>query len=50
MREDERFPGQVRDPVTDIVMTHRDEATSLTIKGVAIRKVGVASVTVVGEV
>ena len=44
----EGFLGQVRDPVTELVMTHCDEATPLTIEVVANRKVGIAAVTVMG--
>ena len=34
VRGGECFPGQVRDPVPDLVMTRRDKAAPLTIEGV----------------
>ena len=41
---------QIRDPVTELIMTRRDEATPLAVKGVANGKLGVAAVAVFGEV
>ena len=41
---------QIRDPVTELIMTRRDEATPLAVKGVANVNVGVAAVAVFGEV
>ena len=49
MRGSESFAGQVRDPITELVMTHRDEAASFTIEGLTNRKVGVAAIAVMGE-
>ena len=49
-RGDERFVGQVRDPVTELVVTRRDKATPLTVKEMVDRKGGVAAVVVVMEV
>ena len=50
MRGGETFAGQVHDPVTEIVVTRRAEATPLTVEGVANRKVVITAVTVMGEV
>ena len=41
---------QIRDPVTELIVTRRDEATPLAVKGVADGKPGVAAATVFGEV
>ena len=41
---------QIRDPVTELIMTRRDEATPLAVEGVANGKLGVAAVAVLGEV
>ena len=44
------FSGQVLDPVTELVMTLRYNASPLTIEGAANRKVCVAAVTLMVEV
>ena len=41
---------QIRDPVTDLIVTRHDEATPLTVEGVAYGEAGVAAVTVFREV
>ena len=46
----ESFAGHIRNPVTELVMTHCDEATPLTVEGVANRKVGIAAVTEMGDI
>ena len=48
MREGEKVSGQVHNPVTYLVVTDRDEASPLTIDGVANRKAGVADVAEMG--
>ena len=40
---------QIRDPVTELIMTRRDEAIPLAVEGVTNIKFGVAAVTVFGE-
>ena len=50
MRGSEGFDGQIYNPVPELVMARRDEATPLEIKGAANGKFGVASVKVFGEV
>ena len=40
--------GKVRNPVIDLIMTRRDEASLFTVKGVEYQEFGVASVTVPG--
>ena len=50
MRGIEGFAGKVNDPVPELIMTRRDEAAPLSVKGVANSKFGLASVTVFGEV
>ena len=50
MRGGEIPARQIRDPFTELIVTRRDEATSLAVKGVADRKLGVAAVAVFGEV
>ena len=50
MRGGESFSGQVRNPITEIVLTLCDKTALLTVKGVSDRKGGVAAVTVVREV
>ena len=50
MRGDESFPSQVRDPVTELVVPHRDKATPITLKGMADRRGGVAAIAVMREV
>ena len=50
MRGDESFSDQVRDPVTELVETHRDKAASLVVKGMTDGKSGVAAVAVMREV
>ena len=50
MQGGESFSFQVRDTVTDLVMTGRDKAALLKIQGVENRKVGVAAVTVMGKI
>ena len=49
-RGGEIFAGQVRNPVTEIVIMRRDEASPVTVNGVANIIVGVAAVTSLGEV
>ena len=41
---------QIRDPVTELIVTRRDEATPLAFKGVVDGEPGFGSVTVFGEV
>ena len=41
---------QIRDPVTELIMTRHDEATPLAVEGVANGKFGVAAVAVFGGV
>ena len=41
---------QIRDPVTELIMTRRDQATPLAVEGVANGKFVVAAFTVFGEV
>ena len=50
VRRGEIFSGQVRNPVTGLVVTHRDKADPLAVKGTANGESGVAAVTVVREV
>ena len=50
MRGGESFAGQVRYPVTEIVVMRRDKPTPLTVKGMVDGKSGVAAVTVMREV
>ena len=50
MRGGESLDRQIHDPVTELIVTRRDETTPLAIKGVANRESGVAAVTVFGEV
>ena len=50
VRGDESFSGQVRNPVTYIVLTRRYKSAPLTIKGVAYIKCGVVAVVLTGEV
>ena len=50
MRGGERFSGQVHDPVTELVVTRRDKAVPLTVKGMSDRKGDVADVSVVREI
>ena len=44
------FSGQVRDPFLELVVTRRDKAAPLAVKGMADGKSGVASVAVMREV
>ena len=46
----ESFHGQICNPITEIVVTRRDEAAPLTVEGVVNRKIGVTAVTEIGEV
>ena len=46
----EGFDVQVRDPVTYPIVIHRDKTAPLAVEGMAYGKIGVASVTVFGEV
>ena len=41
---------QIRDPVTELIMTRRDEATPLAVEGVVYGKFDVAAIAVFGEV
>ena len=50
MRGGEGPACQIRDPVTELIMTRRDEATPLAVEGVKNGKFGVAAVAVFGEV
>ena len=50
VRMSEGFVVQVRDPVVELVVTHRDKATPLAVKGMAYGEIGVAAVTLFGEV
>ena len=50
MRGSEGFSGQVCDPVPELIMTRRDKAAPLAVKGVADCKFGIAAVTVFGKV
>ena len=50
VRGSESHACQIRDPVTELIVTRRDEATPLEVEGVATGKPGVAAVTVFGEV
>ena len=50
MRGDEIFSGQVRDPVTELIVTRRDKSAPLTVKGVENGKVDVAAAAIMGEV
>ena len=46
----EIFAGQVCNPGTEIIVTRRDKATLLAVKGIAYGKIGVADVEVMGGV
>ena len=50
VRGGESFVGQIRNPVNKLAMTHRDEATPFSVEGVLNRKVGIAAVTVMGDI
>ena len=50
VRGSEGFDGQIYDPAPEFVMTRRDKAAPLAIKGMKNGDFGVASVTVFGEV
>ena len=50
VRGGESFSGQVREPVTEIVLTCCDKAAPITVKGMAYEKSGVAAVAVSREV
>ena len=50
MRGGESPARQIRDPFTELIVTRRDEATPLSVEGVANGKPGVAAVAVFGEV
>ena len=50
MRGGESFAGQVRDPVTELVVTRCDKAALITVKGMADGKSGDKSVTLMREV
>ena len=50
MSRGESFAGQFRNPVTEIIVTLRDKATSLAVKGMAYKESCIAAVTVMGEV
>ena len=49
VRGGEIFAGQVRDPVTDLVVTRRGKASLLVVKGMVDGKSGVAAVAVMRE-
>ena len=44
------FPGQVRNPVTDIFVIRRDEAALIAVEGMTYGEIGVAAVALFGEV
>ena len=44
------FSSQVRKPVTELIVTRRDKADPLAVKGMAYGEIGVAAVTLFGEV
>ena len=46
----ESIARQIRDPVTELIVTRRDEATALSVEGVADGEPGFAAVAVFGEV
>ena len=50
MRGGESFVSYVRNPVTKLIVARHDKAAPLTMEGVANRKIGVATVIVMGEV
>ena len=50
MRGGESPARQIRDPVTELIVTRRDEATPLSVEGVADGEPGFAAVAVFGEV
>ena len=50
MRGGESPARQIRNHVTEIIVTRRDEATPLAVEGEADEKPGVAAVAVFGEV
>ena len=50
VRGGESLTRQIRDPVTELIVTRRDEATPLAIDGVANIESGIAAVAVFGEV
>ena len=50
VRGGDRFYSQVRDPVTELVVTRRDKAALLAVKSIADGKRGVASIAVMREV
>ena len=46
----EVFAGQVRNPFTELAVTRRDKATPISVEGMAYGEIGVAAVTLFGEV
>ena len=50
MRGGEKFSRQVRDPVTELVVTCHGNTNPLTVKGMAYREGGVSSIAVVRKV
>ena len=50
MNRGESFSGQVRDPVTELVVMRRDKAVTISVKCMANREIGVAAVAVMMEV
>ena len=50
MRGGESFAGQVRKPVTELVVTRRDKDAPLTVKGMLDGKIGVAAVPVMKDI
>ena len=46
----EGFACHVCEPVTELIVTRRDEGDPITFKGVAYSEIGVAAVTVCGKV
>ena len=50
MNRCEGFAGQVRDLITELVVTRRDKASPLVVKGMEYGEIGVADVSVFGEV
>ena len=50
MNRCEGFAGQVRDLITELVVTRRDKASPLVVKGMEYGEIGVADVSVFGGV
>ena len=50
MKRGERYSGQVRNPVTELVVTRCDKAVPFSVKGMSDRESGFASVALMREV